>query len=729
MRFKHYQQLDTMDCGPTCLRMISKHYGKNYSLQFFRERCFISREGVSLLGTSEGAESVGLRTAGYRLTYDDLLAKPNLPCIAHWEGNHFIVIYKINKDFVWVDDPGRGKLKYKKKDFLNGWATGTEDGEKNGIVLLLEPTPDFYTNEDEKSDKQSFKHVWNYILPYKKYLAQLFVGLFIGALIQLIMPLLTQAIVDVGISNNDIDFIYLVLAAQLSLLIGRVSINLISDRIELHIGTRINISMVSDFLVKMMKLPLRFYDRIMIGDIFQRVEDHKRIQDFLTESALGLIYSGMNIMIFGIVIALYDMNIFIVFVLFTLLYIGWILLFLKKLKILDQKVFEQKSKSHTKLNQIIMGIQDIKLNNNELPQRWDWERIQTKLFKVSLENLNHTQIQATGSTLINEIKNIIITIMSATAVLHGDITLGMMLALQFIIGQLNAPLQQLIELLQKYQFAQVSLERINEIHSQENEENEDDEKIIDFPEKNLSIKLDDMSFSYDGPDRNMIIDGLDLEIEEGKITAVVGASGSGKSTLMKILLGFYPKTKGDITIDGVQLTDYSAHLWKSKIGVVMQEGYIFTDTIENNIALSDEKIDMQRLFFSAKLARIDEFIQNLPLGLKTKIGDQGLPISLGQKQRILIARAVYKNPLYMFLDEATSALDAENEKIIMDNLTKFYKGRTVFIIAHRLSTVVNADKIIVLERGKIIEEGTHKELVNLRGSYYNLVKNQIELGD
>ncbi|GAB5465645.1 MAG: peptidase domain-containing ABC transporter [Candidatus Kapaibacteriales bacterium] len=709
--------------------MISKHYGKNYTLQFFRERCFISREGVSLLGTSEGAESVGFRTAGYRLTYEDLIEKSSFPCIAHWEGNHFVVIYKITKKFIWIADPGRGKIKYTKKDFLDAWASGMDDGEKNGIVLLLEPTPEFFSYQDEKTDKQSFKHVWNYVKPYKKYLIQLFIGLLIGSLIQLIMPLLTQAVVDIGISSNDIDFIYLVLAAQLALLVGRMTINLISDRIELHIGTRINISMVSDFLIKMMKLPLMFYDRIMIGDIFQRVEDHKRIQDFLTESALGLVYSAMNIIIFGIVIAIFDVNIFIVFLLFTFAYIIWILFFLKKLKILDQQVFEQKSKSHTKLNQIISGIQDIKLNNNELPQRWDWEKIQTKLFTVSLANLNHNQLQSTGSTLINEMKNIIITIMSATAVINGQITLGMMLSLQFIIGQLNAPLQQVIELIQKYQYAKVSLERINEIHVVENEEDENEEKVVDFPENNHTIKINDLSFSYEGKNRNMIIDQMNLEIEEAKITAIVGASGSGKSTLMKILLGFYKPTKGEIKIDNVDLYDYSTHLWKSKIGVVMQEGYVFTDTIENNIALSEEKIDRKRMAFATKVACIDEFIEQLPLGYNTKIGEQGLPISLGQKQRILIARAVYKNPHYMFLDEATSALDAKNESQIMQNLNMFYKGKTVFVIAHRLSTVVNADTIVVLDRGKIIEQGTHSELVSQKGYYYNLVKNQIELGD
>jgi ATP-binding cassette subfamily B protein len=726
-RFPFVKQHDAMDCGPACLAMVSRYYGKVYTLQLLRERSYITREGVSMLGISDAAESIGMRTMGVRLSFEKLRDEVPLPCIAHWKQRHFIVVYKIKKDTVYVSDPGHGLVKYTKKEFLDGWISDKKEGEEQGLCLLLEPTPDFYKQDDESLNKSSFKFLFTYLRPFKKFLAQLFLGMLLGSLLQLIFPFLTQAVVDVGINTQNINFIFLVLIAQLMLFISRTSVEFIRGWILLHISTRINISLISDFLIKLMKLPIGFFDTKMIGDIMQRINDHRRIESFLTSSTLSIIFSMVNLVIFGIVLAIYNLTIFVIFVVGSIIYTVWAYLFLKKRRELDFKRFAQLADNQSNLFQLITGMQEIKLNNCEREKRWEWERIQAKLFKVNIKSLALSQYQQSGTIFVNEIKNILITFFAAKAVIDGDMTLGMMLAVQYIIGQLNAPIEQLIGFFNATQDAKISLERLGEVHQKEDEESPDETKITVFP-RNRSLTVSGLSFQYEGPHSEYVLEDLDLLIPEGKVTAVVGVSGSGKTTLIKLLLGFYPPTRGDIKVGETRLDNVSTRFWRQKCGVVMQDGFIFSDTIAKNIAISDEIVDKEKLLHAVEMANIREFVESLPLAYNTKIGQEGHGLSQGQKQRILIARTVYKGPEYIFFDEATNALDANNERVIINNMANFFKGRTVVIVAHRLSTVKNADQIVVLDKGKIVEKGTHQELTKLRGAYFDLVKNQLELG-
>ncbi len=725
--FPFVKQLDSMDCGPTSLCMIAKYYGKTYSQQTLRERCYITREGVSMLGTSDAAESIGMRTMGVRISFDKLAEEAPLPCIAHWRQNHFIVVYKIKNNFVYVSDPAHGLVKYTREEFLAGWASTKKGGEDQGLCLLLEPTPDFYKADDESINKSSFAFLFSYLRPYKTFLVQLLIGMLVGSLLQLVFPFLTQSIVDYGINNKDIPFITLVLVAQLALFMGRTSVELIRSWILLHISTRINISLISDFLIKLMKLPIGFFDTKMIGDIMQRIGDHTRIENFLTTSTLNILFSFINLIIFGIVLALYDMRIFSIFVVGSILYIVWIYIFMKKRRELDFKRFAQLSENQSSLFQIILGMQEIKLNNCEKQKRWEWERIQARLFRVNIKSLALNQYQQMGSIFINQAKNIFISFYAAKGVIDGSMTLGMMLAVQYIIGQLNSPIEQLIGFMQTTQDAKISLERLGEIHKRKDEESVEDEKVTILPE-NKSLTISGLNFQYEGPHSESVLKEVDLVIPQSKVTAIVGMSGSGKTTLVKLLLGFYPPSKGEIRVGDIDLRNVSSRLWRQKIGVVMQDGYIFSDTIAKNISVRNEIIDKKRLVEAARIANVQEFVDSLPLGFNTKIGQEGHGLSQGQKQRILIARAAYSNPDFLFFDEATNALDANNERAIMENLDEFFKGRTVVVVAHRLSTVKNADQIVVLDKGKIVERGTHQELTDLRGAYYNLVKNQLELG-
>jgi len=719
--------MDAMDCGPTSLAMIAKYYGKTYTVQTLRERSYITREGVSMLGTSDAAESIGMRTMGVRISFDKLAEEATLPCIAHWKQNHFIVVYKIKNNMVYVSDPAHGLVKYTRDEFLSGWASTKKEGVDQGLCLLMEPTPDFYKADDESLNKSSFRFLFSYLRPYKKFIAQLFLGMFLGSMLQLIFPFLTQSIVDFGINNRDISFITLILVAQLTLFISRTSVEFIRSWILLHISTRINISLISDFLIKLMKLPIGYFDTKMIGDIMQRIGDHRRIESFLTTSTLNILFSMLNLVIFGIVLSIYDMRIFTIFIVGSVLYFLWIYLFMKKRRELDFKRFAQLSDNQSNLFQLITGMQEIKLNNCEKQKRWEWERIQARLFKVNIKSLSLSQYQQVGSVFINQTKNIFISFFAAKGVIEGDMTLGMMLAVQYIIGQLNAPIEQLIGFLHASQDAKISLERLGEIHLKKDEEDPDEHKLSILPEKK-GLTVADLSFQYEGPHSEFVLKNVNLQIQESKVTAIVGTSGSGKTTLVKLLLGFYPPTKGEIRIGENLLSNFSSRMWRQKSGVVMQDGFIFSDTIAKNIAVSDEIVDKKRMVQAAKLANIQEFVESLPLGYNTKIGQEGHGLSQGQKQRILIARAAYINPEYLFFDEATNALDANNERIIMDNLEEFFKGRTVIVVAHRLSTVKNADQIVVLEKGELVEKGTHKELTDLKGAYYNLVKNQLELG-
>ncbi len=738
MPFPFYKQLDAMDCGPSCLRMISKYHGKNYSLQTLRDKSYITREGVSMLGISDAAEAIGFRSMGVRISFEQLQDEAPLPCVAHWKQKHFVVVYKIKKMpptpfrkggiFVHVADPARGIIKFTKEEFLSGWANTKEDGEDKGLCLLLETTPDFYQTEDEKLNKSGFKFLFSYLRPYKKIITQLFLGLLLGSLLQLIFPFLTQSIVDKGINTQNFDFVVLIIIGQLVLIFARTIVEFIRSWILLHLGTRINIALISDFLIKLMKLPVSFFDTKMIGDLIQRIGDHKRIENFLTSSTLNILFSFITLIVFGIVLLIYNVNIFLIFLAGSILYTLWVYIFMKKRRELDNRRFAQLSNNQSNVIQLITGMQEIKLNNCEKQKRWEWENIQARLFKVNMASLSLNQYQQAGGVFINEVKNVIITFIAAKSVIDGNMTLGMMLAVQYILGQLNSPINQMINFLQTTQDAKISLERLGEIHQRENEESDDHPKIDILPERK-ELTIDQVFFQYEGPHSPFVLDDVKLNIPEKKITAIVGTSGSGKTTLVKLLLGFYNPTKGKITLGDLYLNNVSNRMWRDKCGVVMQDGFIFSDSIANNIAVSDEFPDRAKLLNAVKVANIQEFIESLPLGYNTKIGQNGIGLSQGQKQRILIARAVYKNPEFIFLDEATNALDANNERIIMENLDQFFKGKTVVVVAHRLSTVKNADQIVVLEKGKIVEVGSHTELSKRKGAYYQLVKNQLELGN
>jgi ATP-binding cassette subfamily B protein len=736
MIFPYDIQLDSMDCGPSCLKMIASYYGRNYSLESLRTYCFISKKGVSLLGISKAAEKIGFRTIGGRFTFEKLTEEIPLPGIVYWDQNHFVIVYRIKKNrknnyTIFVADPGKGLIKYPQDEFKMHWVSTRTNGEEKGVVLILETTSPFYEQEGEKkvAYNKNFRFLIRYFSRYRKFFWQLIIGLLVGSLLQLVFPFLTQAVVDTGIGNKDIGFIWIILLAQLMLLLGRTSIDFIRRRILLHISTRINISLISDFFIKLMKLPMKFFDTKLLGDLLQRIEDHSRIERFLTAQSLNLLFSLFSFVVFGIVLFIYSLKIFFVFLVGSMIYGIWILFFLKRRRILDYKYFEQQALNRSKTYQLINGMQEIKLQGCEQRKRWEWEDTQADLFDVNMQSLSIQQTQEAGSICINEVKNVLITILSATAVIHGELTLGMMLSVQYIIGQLNSPVEQMMNFIYQWQDVSISLERMNEIHNKDDEENTD-RSIKSLPDKtHKDIRLKDVVFQYEGPFSKKVLNKINFVIPEGKITAIVGASGSGKTTLIKLLLGNYIPVEGNITVGGEPLNKFNLVWWREQCGAVMQDGYIFSESIARNIAVSDDEIDTERLRHAAQVANIDDFITQLPLSYNTIIGQEGQGISQGQRQRILIARAVYKNPQFLFFDEATNALDANNEKVIIDNLEKFYEGKTVVIVAHRLSTVRNAHQIIVLDHGEITEQGDHETLARKKGRYYQLVKNQLELGN
>ena len=728
-KFTHYRQADHKDCGPTCLKIIAKYYGKTINIQELRDFSETTREGSNLLFLSDAAEKIGFRTLGVKLSVKRIEEAP-LPCILHWNKDHYVVLYKIKKGKYYISDPAFGLLEYNKEDFVKFWiGNNAGDETKEGIALLIEATPNFFQSDFDKEENSGlgFKFLFKYLFQYKSFLIQLAIGLVASSLLQLIFPFLTQSIVDVGIQNQNIHFIYLILFAMLFIFAGRTGLELIRSWILLHLSTRINISLISDFFIKLMNLPISYFDVRMTGDIMQRINDHRRIERILTTSSLNVLFSVINMFIMGAVLAYFNLQIFLVFFLGSVLYFAWITMFLKRREVLDYKRFAEVSNEQSKVMELINGMQEIKLHNAEKQKRWGWEYVQARLFRVSIKGLVLEQAQTIGSSVINELKNIFIILLSAKLVIDGSITLGMMLAISAIVGNLNGPITQLIEFVRELQDAKISLARLSEIHQKEDELQQEVHQTTEVP-NDVDIEIKNLSYRYLGSDIP-VLDNLSLIIPANKVTAIVGVSGSGKTTLMKLLLKFYEPEKGEVLIGNAQLKNISQKAWRSNIGAVMQEGFIFSDTIANNIAFGVDRIDKERLIYASDVANIKEYISSLPLGFNTKIGAEGVGMSTGQKQRLLIARAVYKNPEILFFDEATSALDANNEKEIMKKLDIFFKDKTVIVIAHRLSTVMNADQIVVLDKGKIIEIGSHSALVEQKGNYFELVRNQLQLGN
>ncbi|KIG15812.1 ABC transporter ATP-binding protein [Enhygromyxa salina] len=720
--FRSMRQHDAMDCGPTCLRMIARHHGRDWSLGTLRDRCSIARDGVSLEGVAAAAESIGMRSLAVMLDYEQLASTVPLPCVLHWDQNHFVVLVAADKRRVRVADPGRGLIVWRREAFLRHWG----DSSGRGVALLLEPTPEFFAHDGERHQSRGFASLWPFLRPHRRLVVQLVLGMTVASLLGLVFPFLTQALVDVGIGGQDIGFVHAVLLAQLMLFGGRTTIELIRSWILLHIGQRVNISMLTSFLARLLRLPMSFFDTRSIGDVLQRVDDHRRVESFLTAGTLEILFSFVNVIAFSLVIAAYSPTILAVFLGGTALATGWILALMGRRRQLDQQSFGQRTASQNALVELIEGIAEIKLNDCERRKRWGWEQIQVRLFRINERRLALAQLQNAGSMAINEAKNIFITFLAAREVIAGDMTLGMMLALSWVLGQVARPLERTLSFVTSAQDAKLSLERLDEIHHFPEEQPASKPALREIG-RARSLRAEGVSFRYPGSD-SWVLREVNLEIPAGKTTAIVGASGSGKTTLLKLLLAFYPVNAGQLSIGGLRIDNLDLAFWRRHCGVVMQDGHIFADTVAGNIAVGEERVNIPRLLDALETANLREFVEGLPLAWETRIGRDGLGVSQGQRQRILIARAVYADPEFLFFDEATSALDATNEREIMDKLDEFQRGRTCVVIAHRLSTVRSADQIVVLDRGKVVERGTHDELTALRGAYYRLVKNQLELG-
>lgn len=727
-RLRLIRQHDSMQCGAACLAMICHYYGKSLSLEETEAYCPVNKRGVSLLGISEAAQDMGFHTRAARFTVRQL-CEAGLPAILYWNQNHFVVLYQVKRNKFYIADPGGGLVVYDNEAFRENWISSMKNGFEQGIALTLQPTRNFVKTPRKKnrSYNNPFKLITNYLFRYKKYLVLMASGLFLGCILQLLMPFLTQFIVDIGINNRDINFVWLVLCGELAIVTGRMATDFIRGWLLVHISIRVNISLISDFFIKLLRLPMDFFEVKHMGDLMQRMTDHSRVQSFLTEKILGILFTILSFLVFGFVLLIYSKLIFAVFWAGTLLYTGWIILFLQKRKALDISLFKKRSENQNCTFEFVTTLQETKLQDCCQRRRWMWEDLQADLFDLQLKSLKLQQTQEAGCIFLNEIKNILITVLSATAVIEGSLSLGAMLAIQYIIGQLNSPISQFINFILSFQDVKLSLERINEIQEKADEDNSS--KLILTGENGAGIVLSQLTFKYDKHADNKILDAVHAVFPSRQVTAIVGESGSGKTTLIKLLLGYYAHYDGEIYVEGKELREINLKHWRRRCGVVMQEGVIFSESIARNIAIDDSEIDVPRLIKAAQMACIYDFIQSLPLKFETIIGRNGVGISQGQRQRILIARAIYRDPDYIFLDEATNSLDAVNERSIVENLKTFFKERTVIIIAHRLSTVKDADNIIVLGKGRIVESGTHESLLKRQGTYHALVKNQLQLDE
>ena len=731
-RFPHFKQNNSSDCGPTSLRMIARHYGLDYSTEMLRKHCHITKYGVNLLGISEAAEYIGFETAGVKVTFKQLAEEGVFPCILHWNQNHFVVCYGIEKCInggfkIHISDPASQRLTYTQEEFERCWIGSHASKNSCGVALMLEPGDDFGKIEDEfRRNSRSMLSFAKYFTPYRSMIGQLLLAMLVGSVIQMILPFLSQAMVDQGINGRNLNIITLILFAQLGFFVATLSIDYIRSWIMLHMNSRIDIQLIADFLIKLTAMPLQFFDLRMTGDILQRIGDHGRIKNFLLSNSMRIVFSLINFVVYLAILAYYNVLVLAIFVVGNSLYVAWISFFMRYRRELDIKRFNQSALEQSKMIQLVQGMQDIKLNNCERQKRWEWERIQVRLFQIGLKGLRIGQIQQSGSVFFTQTTHILIYFIAAKSVVDGSMTLGMMMSLTYIIGQVSAPIGEFIGFAQSFQDAKISLERLNELHSQDDEETNIDKKLSILP-KERGIEIKDLSFSYTGSERELALKNITLSIPAHKVTAIVGESGCGKTTLIKLLQGFYEPTHGSIRVGGTRLTDINPHTWRAATGSVMQDSFIFSDTIANNIAVNSDETDEEQMRNAARMARIDDFVESLPLGYDTIIGMEGKGVSQGQRQRILIARAIYKNPKYIFLDEATNSLDATNEAKIMVNLRKFYEGRTVVISAHRLSTVREADQIIVMSGGEIVERGNHISLLKKRGRYYELVKHQINV--
>lgn len=720
-RFPVDYQMDSQDCGPACLKIIAKYFGRFYSLQYLRDRCGITKQGVSLENLSAGAESLGLRTLAIKCTLDDIINKIPFPAILFWRNSHFIVVYHANKKYIWVSDPAKGRIKYTHEDFKAGWY---KKGETLGVLLAIEPTIDFKRSKVEKEiEKNSFISILRYFIPYKNSFATIFFIMLVVTLLQGMLPFISKAVIDVGIKSSDINFINMVLIGNISILVSITIFNVIRDWVLMHITSRVNIALISDYLIKLMKLPVTFFENKLLGDILQRARDHERIRNFIMNNSLSLIFSILTFIIFGIILLTYNPIIFYIFLGGSILYVGWVLLFLRIRKRLDWEYFELVSQDQSYWVETVSAIQDIKIYNYERYRRWKWEEIQARLYKVNKRVLNITNMQKLGAQFIANIKNMAIVFFCASAVIKGDITFGIMISTQFIIGMLNGPLTQFISFIVSAQYAKISFLRMNEI-----KQLKDEEELLSIgttsilPEKR-DITLSNIIFQY-SKNSPIVLKNIFLTIPQNKITAIVGGSGSGKSTLLKLLVRLYKPTAGEIKMGNMNIASINLHTWRNMCGVVMQDGKLFSDTILANIVLDDEHIDYERLHKVCRMAQIAKEINGMPQGYETMIGERGRGISGGQKQRLLIARALYKEPDFLFLDEATNSLDVINEKKIVEALNAAFRDRTVIVVAHRLSTIRNADQIIVLHQGRIAEIGNHENLMAKKGEYFKLVSSQ-----